>query len=342
MKFKQIWTILEPGCLVYHKSNGQDRVYKVKTAKFENTNFGEVYKLDCLYVDFDGERFGMNKVALNINSFRGTKKITTFVAYPLIFHEKVDELRQTLIERGRKFEAYKGYHFVAYQGIAWGKARRGETKYNVNSRVVIDTHSFTRYKTKVALDQFDTSSEPEETEDVVQSDTPEEDCVMVDGQPTATVAADSGKQPAINKNNSVLTEEQLLLADASVRGYSLRDKDWFNFFIDNIKDIEWNDYAFESLVAPADQKDIVLAFAESQIAHRENFDDIIVGKGKGTIMLLSGPPGVGKTLTCEAVAETMKVPLYSVGAAELGSKPSALEKSLADILEMCAKWNAGK
>lgn len=342
MKFKQIWTIFEPGCLIYHKHNEQDRVYKLKTAKFDTNNFGEVYKLECLYVDFDGERFGMNKVTLNVSAFRGTKKIAKFESYPLIFHEKVDEVREKLMERGRKFEAYRGYHFVAYEGIAWGKAHRGEAKYNVNSRIIIDAHSHARYKNKVSLDQFDTSSEPEEEAAEVQVDTTEEDCVMVDGQTANTSVGSRGKQPTVNNAKSVLTEEQLLLTDATVRGYSLRDKDWFNFFIDGIKDIVWNDYAFEALVAPPEQKNLVLAFAESQIAHREHFDDIIQGKGKGTIMLLSGPPGVGKTLTCEAVAETMKVPLYSVGAAELGSKPSALERSLADILEMCAKWNAGK
>jgi hypothetical protein len=37
----------------------------------------------------------------------------------------------------------------------------------------------------------------------------------------------------------------------------------------------------------------------------------------------------------------MRVPLYSIGAAELGSKPAHLEKKLEDILLKCAKWNAG-
>ena len=81
--------------------------------------------------------------------------------------------------------------------------------------------------------------------------------------------------------------------------------------------------------------------AEGRPQHSNSFDDFVPGKGKGIIMLLAGPPGVGKTLTAESVAEAMKAPLYSIGAADLGSKPSNMENKLHDILEMCSKWNAG-
>ena len=56
------------------------------------------------------------------------------------------------------------------------------------------------------------------------------------------------------------------------------------------------------------------------------------------IMLLSGPPGVGKTLTAESVAENMKVPLYMMSAGDLGTRTYEVEENLSNILEMCAKW----
>lgn len=75
------------------------------------------------------------------------------------------------------------------------------------------------------------------------------------------------------------------------------------------------------------------------------------------IMLLSGPPGVGKTLTAESgtltsyirllgisnvllVAETMRTPLYMMSAGDLGLDSSQVESSLSNVLEMCTKWNA--
>ena len=99
---------------------------------------------------------------------------------------------------------------------------------------------------------------------------------------------------------TALTKDQLLLCSASLKGYSLRNKKWLTFSIGSVKDIKYNDAAFDSLVLPADHKELILALTESQVANKETFDDVIQGKGKGIIMLLSGPPGVGKTLTAES------------------------------------------
>ncbi|CAG8976261.1 hypothetical protein HYALB_00009436 [Hymenoscyphus albidus] len=62
--------------------------------------------------------------------------------------------------------------------------------------------------------------------------------------------------------------------------------------------------------------------------------------GLGFIMLLSGDPGVGKTLTAESAAEEMHQPLYSMSAGELGETASEVEDSLELVLELASKWNA--
>lgn len=74
--------------------------------------------------------------------------------------------------------------------------------------------------------------------------------------------------------------------------------------------------------------------------YKDTFDDIISGKGKGIIMLLSGGPGIGKTLTAEAVAENMKVPLYMMSASDLGTHSENVDENLTTIMEKVAKWNA--
>ncbi|UZP41896.1 hypothetical protein NXS19_009712 [Fusarium pseudograminearum] len=97
-----------------------------------------------------------------------------------------------------------------------------------------------------------------------------------------------------------------------VRGYALKNKRWMEFYIDDVTDVKFKNV----------------------------FDDIISGKGKGIIMLLSGGPGIGKTLTAESVAEEMKVPLYIMSAGDLGSDAYDIEENLNRILEMVANWNA--
>lgn len=125
-----------------------------------------------------------------------------------------------------------------------------------------------------------------------------------------------------------------------VRGYALKSKQWLSFFVDVVNEIEFNSSAFANLVLPADQKELILAFAMSQVKFKDDFDDVISGKGKGIIMLLSGGPGIGKTLTAESVAETMKVPLYMMSAGDLGIRSHEVEINITNILEMVAKWNA--
>lgn len=70
------------------------------------------------------------------------------------------------------------------------------------------------------------------------------------------------------------------------------------------------------------------------------FTDVIDGKGGGCIFLLHGPPGVGKTLTAEAIAELLHRPLYSVGVGELGTNPREVDEALRRLLELAERWNA--
>jgi hypothetical protein len=137
-----------------------------------------------------------------------------------------------------------------------------------------------------------------------------------------------------------LTRDQKLICSPMLRGYSLKQKLWLNFFVTCVSPITWQTSAFDRLVLPQNQKELILGFAESQRSHADTFDDVIEGKGRGMIILLCGPPGVGKTLTAESMAEEMKIPLYMMSAGDLGFDPRKVESNLQDILEMCTRWHA--
>ena len=93
---------------------------------------------------------------------------------------------------------------------------------------------------------------------------------------------------------------------------------------------------------PSESKDLVRALVASHTARKErdDFDDIVKGKGKGLIFVLHGPPGVGKTLTAETVAEYTKRPLYVISSGELGTDSTHLEKALGRALELATIWKA--
>ncbi|KAL9083052.1 MAG: hypothetical protein Q9165_008676 [Trypethelium subeluteriae] len=317
--FDSLWSIFEPGALVFHQDEGHDRIYKLRSGNYQETPCGKIYRMQCGYVEFDGEGFGFSQGIISVPSFAGTAPITKLLAYPAIRHAHYESLKERLLARGRLFEAYKGYHFKAYQGIAIGQGYFGPIRYNVDSRIIIDRQAYNRFNPnqKINLQKLN-------IDDSASSDEDDDE----EAEARTFMAPRS------------LSEEQLLICAPSLRGYSLRDKKWLQFFVDSVKDITWNEDAFNSLVAPQEQKDLVLAFAESQVKNNHGFDDVIQGKGRGIIMLLSGPPGVGKTLTAESVAETMKVPLYMMSAGDLGTSANDVESKLGTILEMNAKWNA--
>ena len=98
-------------------------------------------------------------------------------------------------------------------------------------------------------------------------------------------------------------------------GFSFTAKCWCHVLVSGLSEIKFNESAFDELVLDAKRKRLINALVKFG---GEQFEDIIQGKQGGSIFLLHGPPGVGKTLTAEAIAEVLHRPLYYVTMGELG------------------------
>lgn len=123
----------------------------------------------------------------------------------------------------------------------------------------------------------------------------------------------------------------------TIGGFSFSAKKWGEVLIGNVSPVMFDDKAFDKLVFPPEKKKLIKSLVENS---NESFSDIITGKGGGCIFLLHGSPGVGKTLTAEAIAELLHRPLYSVSVGELGTNTKELEKKLREILELAGIWDA--
>lgn len=184
----------------------------------------------------------------------------------------------------------------------------------------------------------DDSDEPQaEENDAYMTDTNYKSNFTVASVETATAA----KGPAERTEDlRPLTEEELLMTTPWVKGFDLKSKGFCELNISDLKEMMWNDEAFEKLVLPGGEKELAWAFVENKSLSTSDFDDFIPDKGRGLIILMFGPPGVGKTFTAEAVAERSRVPLYSMSAGDLGIQPSEVEAALERALELCRMWNA--
>ena len=178
----------------------------------------------------------------------------------------------------------------------------------VRSRIIIDTYAWNRFNPNKQVNLATLSRPLEKAHSIDSEEDSGDEDDDVDENYDDYDSYDSGEAcdtyevvtTGEKGKLTSLTSDQLLLCSATLKGYSLKNKKWLTFSIGSVLDIDYNESAFESLVLPEDHKELILALAESQVQHKENFDDVIQGKGKGMIMLLSGPPGVGKTLTAES------------------------------------------
>ncbi|KAL2872886.1 hypothetical protein SGCOL_011975, partial [Colletotrichum sp. CLE4] len=108
----------------------------------------------------------------------------------------------------------------------------------------------------------------------------------------------------------------------------------------SLKPVQFAADAWKRLVLKTEYKEIIWAMVKSYLAHNTGFQDLVAGKGEGLVVLLHGPPGVGKTLTAECVAESFKKPLYMVTAGDLGTNPETLESKLSSIFDHAVAWDA--
>jgi hypothetical protein len=147
-------------------------------------------------------------------------------------------------------------------------------------------------------------------------------------------------------------EDKLDLCYPYLYGHSLTNKEWGDFLITDLTNIIYRDDAFDLLRldtlidVPTPEGDHVKIMKKELIhkivLNQKNikFHDIIDGKSSGLIILLYGPPGVGKTLTAEVTAEVLHLPLRKLSLGELGTSVGDIEKKLTELLDNVRRWNA--
>jgi hypothetical protein len=305
--YEHLWTLFQPGMLVYSRQQGQDRVFSLKSAKYGVDAHGNpVYWLSCQYHDWDGTNFGTNKLNMSINLFEGTRTITSLPALPFDFHGHKTEIYNKLIERGSKVEELAGSHYRSYNGIGWRLDHNGrKEKHDIKGRIVIDGLGFNRFNPNMGiyvspLNRSESSQSSAQTRRLLTPtgfiDLPPMPGDPVDdydvgydmedgGMPSDGYFEDEANERPAKKP---LTDQQKLLLSPLVRGYALQEKLWLNFFVTAVHDVTFNERAFDSLVLPKNQKELILGFTSTQQGYRSQFDDVIEGKGRGIILLLCG------------------------------------------------------
>ena len=122
-----------------------------------------------------------------------------------------------------------------------------------------------------------------------------------------------------------------------VMAFSLEEHEYVNAHVTSLKPYKYNPSIVDKLVLPDDHKKLIGTLTKGSA---DRFEDIVRGKASGVIILCSGKPGTGKTLTAEVYSEVIQRPLYAVQCSQLGTDEEELEKELSAVLDRAARWKA--
>lgn len=122
-----------------------------------------------------------------------------------------------------------------------------------------------------------------------------------------------------------------------VKVFDLSKHIFVNIHIGNLTKYKYTPEVFNKLILSPEKKDLIRTLVEGS---RLIMEDIIKGKTGGIIVLATGYPGTGKTLTAEVYSEATAKPLYVIQCSQLGVSPDEVEKNLTQSLSRATRWGA--
>jgi hypothetical protein len=240
----------------------------------------------------------------------------------------VQATRHKLVERGRKFIALVGINHCFHRGAAYMKNDDDVVRWNCDSRIMVDPITFRRLNPNYPSahqwghanheDRLGASIGRGRTDLVKMEEThacpsheehtgtPCRGCRDSLQACTAVVCeVPCGIEDIVEPNERApFTEEELLIASPVVLGFDLSEKCWLEFSVSGLHDIQWNENALQSVLIPdCTKQDLNALISHHLIAAADHSANIAEQKVKGINVVLHGPPGVGKTMTGDAIAE---------------------------------------
>ncbi|KAL2066084.1 hypothetical protein VTL71DRAFT_2155 [Oculimacula yallundae] len=328
--FADLWMVFIPGETVVTGQDEMHQLLSLVSTSLVKTSCGTFWRITGRCFTHDGKRFGYTHKYISIPSYAGTKTIRSFPVVPLKYYDSEtenDRLRQMHISRGRKFCALHGNHHRSYSGRALAVSDDWDNREDDGPRPPLPPgapwHKFkvesVTITSRIVVDckTFGESKSPNRV-------------WLNDRKPLWTRLEE-------DEVNSI-GDDDFMICDFQIPGFSLFDKKWCFFAVDFISDVEFNDTAFQQLLLPKNHKELVHALVKNHGS--EDFDDMIKGKGKGLVFVLHGAPGVGKTFTAESIADDVRRPLYVVNSGELGVTPYEVENHLNSALKLATHWGA--
>ena len=330
----------------------------------------------CYYLDFDGDRYGAREHEFILRYYEGEKDITDLPFYPVRFMKDKDIYEQAKLDGeeyfkhvSRRYGFYSGWTLLrgpSGEILTDSKGEEVKNPEHIESDVLVDfKEAFnaapnwqpSHFQPKVRDYKHNTL---DDQTPVMQWDDAKRQTLLATFE-DITIRDDDVDTLEYNKfiaEDVFLTKKgspapgpvDLPLLPRRMFAYSVGGRKWVHIdarYLKRMKHKGEESEAFNLLQMDEDNKDVidslVRAHLQTKEAERQGFEietqDLIRGKGKGIIILLHGPPGVGKTATAESVAQKWRRPLFPITCGDLGFTAESVEKSLTEIFRLAHLWD---
>ncbi|KAF8846682.1 hypothetical protein BDZ45DRAFT_812136 [Acephala macrosclerotiorum] len=376
--FDMLWLRLRPGKTVQIHNDGEPFSYGgvIEYVTGGGGGWAQAWDIGHWTLDFNGKYLGTCKRMVQIDRFAGEREIfDSHVMEDSAFDEPVDESVKPLVEQGERFfqllakkcQYYKGTTFnfpyiqvsLAYfSSVSFSYLAPHPTQIRLLFQLQIDglvMVDMEKYYSEIDHDKSEESTKPE-----VSLLRPEKswvtDCSCFLCRFRKEERSKTEREPGVFEDyhgiypeeRASLTPHQLFLLPPNIWAFVFKTRTWEQLHVKSFVDPTFQQNLIDNLVMDPARIRTLKALASSYI--RENKHgvkstqplwsaDFIQGKGRGQIILLHGPPGVGKTCTAECIAEYTKRPLMILTSSDIGANPEKIEKTLSDGFKTASSWN---
>ncbi|KAK0721912.1 hypothetical protein B0T26DRAFT_749375 [Lasiosphaeria miniovina] len=292
------------------------------------------------YLEYTGEEFCTVVTKFAIQPFKGLRRIRSLPVYPLRFGPtELDKYLADAAELGDKTLENIDIKHVSYDSWTVTRTPKGDATCDangvemkhpeyINSDVMVDfNESFQacpHWKPKRGI------LKPEPVKQLVDVEVVPVRTGVSKWEQNKFVSTD----PLLSQMSENLARGQLTTRDylspidkgliaCRVFGYVFQDRKFAQMDIQHIS-------VQGHLMQKADER---------RHGQGQESQDFIRGKGAGLFILLHGVPGVGKTATVEAIAQTHNKPLFKITCGDLSLTPEQVESSLGSIFRLANSWD---
>ncbi|KAL6714395.1 hypothetical protein ACLMJK_007818 [Lecanora helva] len=315
--FDALWMLYTPGTIAYHNEDGEETPYVVRICQWSELQPGDpltMVNVEVWNLDFNGTHIDRRRKKITLLRFEGEMKIRDLVLYPERYAKNHESKRADRKARGEKYFRYLAgavpcLYYEGHLSQSVSKPQDTESQRWYEGRVIVDPRLYGQEQgVTIKSREWVSQSEARFT-----GGSSYEEFIKVDPK----------------KPKFTVTDDFYFLLPQYIRGFTLdtrQTRDWVETDANLVKNLAIDESKLKRIKALTARRPIGKGGGGKE---RITFAaDSIEGKGAGRIIILHGPPGMGKTYTAECIAEWA------------GIDPTKLEKNLQKCFVRAEKWDA--